>query len=83
MSFPVELYIYDLSGGLARQFAPMFGLDIDGVWHTSIVVHGMEVFFGSEGIQHCKPGGTSMGPPLSIEKMVSQVSDNSFQKTII
>lgn len=71
MSFPVELYIYDLSGGLAMQFAPMFGLDIKGVWHTSIVVHGTEVFFGGEGIQRCTPGGTSMGSPLTTKSMVS------------
>ena len=62
MAYPVKLFIYDLSGGMAKRFAPLFGIDfeIEGIWHTSIVVHGMEVFFGSEGIQYCKPGGTAM-----------------------
>jgi len=72
MAYPVKLFIYDLSGGMAKRFAPLFGIDfeIEGIWHTSIVVHGMEVFFGSEGIQYCKPGGTAMGPPLLQEDMV-------------
>jgi hypothetical protein len=72
-AFPVELYIYDLSNGMARQFAPLFGInfEIEGIWHTSLVVHGSEWFFGSQGIQICSPGGTSMGPPLRQEPMVS------------
>lgn len=59
-AFPVELYIYDLSNGMARQFAPFFGInfEIEGIWHTSLVVHGLEWFFGSQGIQTCNPGGT-------------------------
>lgn len=28
---------------------------IDGIWHTSIFAYGMEYFFGSNGIQTCKP----------------------------
>lgn len=72
MAHPVKLYIYDLSGGLAKRFAPMFGIDFDieGIWHTSVVVHGMEVFFGSDGIQFSQPGGTSLGCPLLQHDMV-------------
>ena len=72
MAHPVNLYIYDLSGGLAKRFAPMFGIDFDieGIWHTSVVVHGMEVFFGSDGIQFSQPGGTSLGSPLLQHDMV-------------
>ncbi len=76
-AFPVEIYIYDLSNGMARQFAPFFGInfEIEGIWHTSLVVHGLEWFFGSQGIQTCNPGGTSMGPPLRQENMVKNFSN--------
>ena len=77
MRYRVELYIYDLSAGMARQLAPMLGLggpmglnfDLDGIWHTAIVVHNNEWFFGGGGIEHCSPGGTMMGRPLKIEHL--------------
>ncbi|GAA6219981.1 desumoylating isopeptidase 1-like [Lates japonicus] len=66
-SFPVKLYIYDLSRGMARQLSPvMLGKQLDGIWHTAIVVHGKEYFFVGEGINWCSPGGTPLGEPLSI-----------------
>lgn len=43
----VELYVYDLSNGLARQMSlQLTGKQLDGIWHTSVVVFGMEVFYG-------------------------------------
>jgi hypothetical protein len=37
---------------------------VEGVWHTSIVVHGCEWFFGY-GVQHTdEPGSTPFGEPL-------------------
>ena len=73
MGYRVELYIYDLSAGMARQLVPLLGmgmnLDIDGIWHTAIVVHNNEWFFGGGGIEHCSPGGTMMGRPLKIEHL--------------
>ncbi|XP_040885442.1 desumoylating isopeptidase 1b [Toxotes jaculatrix] len=66
-SFPVKLYIYDLSRGMARQLSSlMLGKQLDGVWHTAIVVHGKEYFFVGEGINSCSPGGTPLGEPDSI-----------------
>ena len=65
MSYPVTLFIYDLSQGMARSMGPALGLhDLEGVWHTSIVVHNTEIFFGGSGIEHCPPGGTMLGQPL-------------------
>ena len=65
MSYPVSLYIYDLSQGMARSLGPALGLhDLEGVWHTSIVIHETEIFFGGGGIEHCLPGGTMLGQPL-------------------
>jgi len=77
MKYRVELYIYDLSRGMARQLVPMLGLggamglnfDIEGIWHTAIVVHNSEWFFGGGGIEHCQPGGTMMGQPLKVEQL--------------
>ena len=36
---------------------------IDAVWHTSIVVHGREYYFG-QGVSSAPPGGTHFGRPL-------------------
>lgn len=65
--YPVKLYVYDLSKGLARRLSPiMLGKQLEGIWHTSIVVHKDEFFFGSGGISSCPPGGTLLGPPDSV-----------------
>ena len=46
-TYKVEIHLYDLSQGMARQFSPMFlGKQIDGIWHTGIVVYGREYYFG-------------------------------------
>ena len=43
----VDLYIYDLSQGLARALSPtIVGKQIDGVWHTGVVIWGIEYFYG-------------------------------------
>ncbi|XP_039991334.1 desumoylating isopeptidase 1b [Xiphias gladius] len=66
-SFPVKLYIYDLSRGMARQLSSlMLGKQLDGIWHTAIVVHGKEYCFVGEGINSFSPGGTPLGEPNSI-----------------
>ena len=31
------------------------GKQIDGVWHTGVVVYGREYFFGGGGIEYCEP----------------------------
>ncbi|KAL6475266.1 hypothetical protein MHYP_G00163060 [Metynnis hypsauchen] len=66
-TYNVKLYIYDLSKGLARQLSPMMlGKQLEGIWHTAIVVHGAEFFFGGQGIASCPPGGTLLGEPNAI-----------------
>lgn len=50
---------FGFSQGMARSLGPALGLhDLEGVWHTATVVHGMEIFFGGSGIEHCNPGQT-------------------------
>ncbi|KAJ7043961.1 PPPDE putative peptidase domain-containing protein [Mycena alexandri] len=62
----VQLYVYDLSNGLAKQLsAQLTGRQIDGIWHTSIVVFGKEVFYG-QGINICSPGRSHHGQPLQV-----------------
>ncbi|KPJ12379.1 PPPDE peptidase domain-containing protein 2 [Papilio machaon] len=53
---PVDLYVYDLTRGLAALLSPsILGRQVAGVWHTAVVVFGREYFYGSGGITHCEP----------------------------
>ncbi|KAL6301955.1 DUF862-domain-containing protein [Sparassis latifolia] len=62
----VELYVYDLSNGLARQMSlQLTGRQIDGIWHTSLVIFGKEHFYG-QGICVTAPGQSHHGRPLQI-----------------
>ncbi|KAF8158518.1 thioredoxin family protein [Crassisporium funariophilum] len=65
----VKLYVYDLSNGMARQLSQQLtGRQIDGIWHTSVVVFGKEVFYG-QGINTTPPGRSHHGAPLQILDM--------------
>ena len=60
----VWLYQYDLTNGIGPKICKfMTGIEIEGVWHTSLVVYGKEYFFGG-GIQSDLPGFTPYGTPL-------------------
>ncbi|CAM6039393.1 unnamed protein product [Sphagnum compactum] len=62
----VELYVYDLSQGMARQLSLQFlGKAIDGVWHTGVGVYGNEYFFGG-GIQSVPLGRSPYGVPVQV-----------------
>ena len=62
----VLLYVYDLSHGLARQMSMQFlGIQIDAVYHTSIVFSGTEYFFG-QGIQMCRAGMSHHCRPMHV-----------------
>lgn len=66
----VEVYIYDLSKGIAAMMSRfVIGRHVEGIWHTAIVVYGREYFFGPSGIQSCRPGGTVLGEPLKVERI--------------
>ncbi|XP_066293345.1 uncharacterized protein [Branchiostoma lanceolatum] len=77
---PVKLYVYDLSQGMARSMSlPLLGRQIDGIWHTAIVVFEEEFFFGGGGIESCAPGGTILGHPGSVHDLgVTQITREIF-----
>ncbi len=46
---------------MAKNMSPMFlGKLIEGVWHTGLVVHGKEFFYG---------GGICVGEPKVIQEL--------------
>lgn len=62
----VQLYVYDLSQGMAKLLSMQFvGKQIDGIWHTGVVVFGKEYFY-SQGVNIIQPGSTHHGAPLKI-----------------
>jgi thiol-disulfide isomerase/thioredoxin len=61
----VEVWIYDLSRGMARQLSmPLLGRHIEGIWHSSIVVYGEEYFYGGGISVATPPGTTAYGIPV-------------------
>lgn len=65
----VELYVYDLSGGMARQYSQaLTGVQIDAIYHTAIVLNRVEYFFG-QGIHRKIPGSTHHGRPMRVIKL--------------
>jgi hypothetical protein len=65
----VQLYVYDLSGGIARTLSrSLLGQQVDGVWHTAVVVGGVEHFFGG-GINVAPAGTTPFGRPVEIVEL--------------
>ncbi|KAG2500934.1 hypothetical protein HYH03_000759 [Edaphochlamys debaryana] len=65
----VKLHVYDLTNGMARSLSPMLlGRQIDGVWHTGVVVGGVEYFFGG-GVHRCVAGQTPFGTPMKVEDL--------------
>lgn len=83
VSYPVKLYVYDLSHGMAKAFSPQFlGMTIEGVWHTSVVAYGVETYYGA-GIQQSIPGKTHHGAPLKIIDMgETQVPPEIFKEML-
>lgn len=78
-SYSVKLHLYDLSQGMAKQFSgSMLGKQIDGIWHTGIVVYGREYFYGG-GICDDVPGKTPYGIPIkTIDLGVTEIPKDMF-----
>ncbi|KAL1654216.1 hypothetical protein SLS61_003221 [Didymella pomorum] len=50
---------------MSRQF---LGIQIDAVYHTSIVIGGIEYYYGG-GVQTCRAGATHHGRPMEVVKL--------------
>ena len=64
---PVTLHVYDLTRGMAAALSPLLlGRAIAGVWHTGLVAHGREFYFGGGpggGVAAAPAGATPFGAP--------------------
>lgn len=75
----VQVYVYDLSHGLAAIYAPtILGIPLDGIYHTSTVIHGREYYI-DQGIKEAAPGTTKYGVP----KEVLNVGETFVTKEIL
>ncbi|KAL1863373.1 hypothetical protein Plec18170_000208 [Paecilomyces lecythidis] len=79
----VELYVYDLSKGIARAYSrALTGVQIDAIYHTSLVFGDVEYFFG-HGIQKTIPGTTHHGQPMEVLHMGrTELPDEVIQEYI-
>ncbi|KAK8927068.1 hypothetical protein H634G_01966 [Metarhizium anisopliae BRIP 53293] len=60
----VQLLVYDLSRGLARQMSMgLLGFQLDAIYHTSIQLNGREYVYDG-GIIAITPGSSHLGQPL-------------------
>ena len=83
-AYPVQLYVYDLSRGMARQMSmALTGRQIDGIWHTSIVAWNREYFFG-QGISVVHPGTSHHGAPLETYDLGTTAIDaDTFEQLLL
>lgn len=59
----VVLHLYDLSNGVAQTLSPyVVGQQLEGIWHTGIVVYGKEYYYAKDTVFD-NPGLTSFGEP--------------------
>lgn len=56
---------YKVVSAACTSFHVLIMLQIDGIWHTGMVLDGREYFFG-QGIQHTPAGASPFGKPLHI-----------------
>ncbi|CAG8447133.1 11397_t:CDS:2 [Ambispora gerdemannii] len=86
-SYTVKLHVYDLSGGMARALSPglvgrQIVIGLDGIWHTAVVVYGMEWFYG-QGILFELPGQTQYGSPIqTIDMGNTEIPPEIFREYI-
>ena len=63
MATPISINVYDLTNGLASQYAPMLiGKSIEGIWHSGII-YGTTEYYYSSGICSDYMGTTPYGTP--------------------
>ncbi|RKP37122.1 PPPDE putative peptidase domain-containing protein, partial [Dimargaris cristalligena] len=80
----VQLFVYDLSNGLARSLSPqLVGRVIEGIWHTSVVVYGTEYYYG-QGILQAAPGTTPHGQPVQrLDMGNTEIPQGLFEEFVV
>lgn len=63
----VKLHCYDISGVAERILGGAF-FGVSGIFHSGLVVHGREYWYGGK-IHQCHPGSTRFGKPSSVIKL--------------
>ena len=64
MSEKVELAVYDITNGMAKNMSMMFiGQQVDAVFHSALIVYGKEYYFGG-GICQDPIQQTPYGKPI-------------------
>lgn len=67
IAYPVSIYVYDISNGLAAVYAPMLlGINLEAIFHTSVVVYGKEYYIDQGIRSHHTPGTTKYGAPREV-----------------
>ena len=81
MSQKVSINVYDVSGGMAKSMSQMIlGREIDGVWHTGVIVFGKEYYFGG-GICSDPIGQTPYGTPVKAEDIgETEIPEELFEE---
>eukprot|EP00834_Sanchytrium_tribonematis_P003664 NODE_150_length_15491_cov_0.365644.p4 type:complete len:523 gc:universal NODE_150_length_15491_cov_0.365644:5262-3694(-) len=79
----VYLYVYDLSHGMAKSLSSqIIGKQIDAIYHTSIVIFNMEVYYG-QGICTSQIKKTPHGHPIEeINMGETQIDFETFKEFI-
>ncbi|CAN3353227.1 hypothetical protein DICA3_E05204 [Diutina catenulata] len=77
----VKVYVYDLSHGMARTYAPMLlGISLDAIYHTSVVAFGKEYYI-DQGVKRSAPGTTKYGLPVEVLDMgESEIPEEIFDE---
>eukprot|EP00924_Labyrinthula_sp_SR-Ha-C_P004718 snap_masked-scaffold_1-processed-gene-9.35-mRNA-1 protein AED:0.29 eAED:0.29 QI:0/-1/0/1/-1/1/1/0/417 len=79
----VKVHLYDLSRGMASSFsAGLLGMQIEGIWHTGVVVFNLEYFYGG-GIQAAHPNTVSSRYNMSPNRVVTIGRTNKTQRDLI
>ncbi|KAK6455986.1 PPPDE putative peptidase domain-containing protein [Scheffersomyces xylosifermentans] len=81
-SYDVKVYVYDLSHGMAAAYAPMIlGINLDAIYHTSVVIYNKEHYI-DQGIRvNTPPGFTKYGTPIEVIDMgKTYIDEEIFQE---
>ncbi|EGG15511.1 hypothetical protein DFA_10353 [Cavenderia fasciculata] len=81
MTFTVVLHVYDLSNGMAKMFSQsLIGKQIEGIWHSGIVVYDREWYFGG-GILNDRPLATPYGRPVQVINLgTTEITSDLFKE---